>query len=263
MKTLVASLLLLSAGSAAAHNACNMDLGAGVRITDKSIEFYRDDQQIYKIVENQYLVVKGQVLKLSQAQQDVVTDYAQSIRTVVPQVHSIAVNGIEMAIQAITITFDGLLGQKNQVSSQLISELSRVRSDVDNYFTSGQPINFNKGSEGPDFLGKNFEARIERIVEASVEDSVGSIMIAMGKEIISSGGDMEAFSARMEKFGAQIETQMNAKAATMEERGNQLCGSMRVVEANEEQLRQLVPAVATFDVIQVHASAEKAVQQKI
>lgn len=264
MKTLIASVLLLAAGSASAHNSCNLELDAGVRITDDSIEFYDEDQQTYKIVEDQLLVVKGQVLKLNQMQQDIVTSYAASVRAAVPEVRSMALDGIDLAIEAITITFDGLLGEKNQVSAQLMTELNNVKSDVNRYFTSGNPISFNRGNEDtPDFLGKYFETRVERIVETSVQNSIGSIMIAMGKEVLASGGDMEAFEARMNKFGEQMEVQMNAKAVRMEARGEKLCSSMRVVDAHEEKLKHAVPAVEPFNIIRVNVPEAEIAQHKI
>lgn len=253
MNTLIASVLLLAAGSATAHNSCNLELDAGVRITDESIEFYHEDQQTYKIVEDQYLVVRGQVLKLNQMQQELVTSYAASIRAAVPEVRSMALDGIDLAIDAITITFDGLLGEKNQVSAQLITELNNVKSDVNRYFTAGNPITFNRGNEDtPDFLGKYFETRMERIVETSVQNSIGSIMVAMGKEVLASGGDMDAFEARMNKFGEQMAEQMSAKAMRMEARGEQLCKTIRAVDANEEKLKGVVPAVESFNIIRVN-----------
>lgn len=253
MKILIASVLLLAAGSATAHNSCNLELDAGVRITDESIEFYHEDQQTYKIVEDQYLVVRGQVLKLNQMQQELVTSYAASIRAAVPEVRSMALDGIDLAIDAITIAFDGLLGEKNQVSAQLITELNNVKSDVNRYFTAGNPITFNRGNEDtPDFLGKYFETRMERIVETSVQNSIGSIMVAMGKEVLASGGDMDAFEARMNKFGEQMAAQMSAKAMRMEARGEQLCKTIRAVDANEEKLKGVVPAVESFNIIRVN-----------
>lgn len=253
MKILIASVLLLAAGSATAHNSCNLELDAGVRITDESIEFYHEDQQTYKIVEDQYLVVRGQVLKLNQMQQELVTSYAASIRAAVPEVRSMALDGIDLAIDAITIAFDGLLGEKNQVSAQLITELNNVKSDVNRYFTAGNPITFNRGNEDtPDFLGKYFETRMERIVETSVQNSIGSIMVAMGKEVLASGGDMDAFEARMNKFGEQMAEQMSAKAMRMEARGEQLCKTIRAVDANEEKLKGVVPAVESFNIIRVN-----------
>lgn len=264
MKTLIASVLLLAAGSAAAHNSCNLELDAGVRITDDSIEFYDDDKQIYKIVEDQYLVVKGKTLKLAQSQQEAVEHYATSIRSAVPEVRGMALDGIDLAIEAITITFDSLLGEKNQVSAQLMTELNNVKSDVNRYFTAGNPITFNRCNEDtPDFLGKYFETRVERIVETSVQNSIGSIMIAMGKEVLASGGDMEAFEARMNKFGEQMEMQMNAKAVRMEARGEKLCSSMRAVDVSEEQLKHAVPAVEPFNIIRINLPESDIAQHNI
>lgn len=255
MKTFIASVLLLTAGSASAQNLCNLELDAGVRITDDSIEFYEGDKQIYKIVEDQYLVVAGDVFKLTRTQQDVVASYAASIRAAVPEVRNMALDGIDLAIDAITITFDSLLGEKNQVSAQLMTELNNVKSDVNRYFTSGKPISFNRGNEGAlDFFGKQFETRVERIVETSVQNSIGNIMIAMGKEVLASGGDMAAFEARMNKFGEHMEQRMNAKAVAMEARGENLCRTMRAVDAQEEQLKRAVPAVEAFNVIRANVS---------
>lgn len=264
MKTLVAAVLLLAAGSAAARNSCNLELDAGMRITDDSIEFYNEDQQTYKIVEDQYLVVRGQVLKLNQMQQEMVTRYAASIRATVPEVHGMALDGIDLAIDAITITFDRLLGEKNPVSAQLMAELSNMKSDVNRYFSEGNPITFNRGNEDtPDFLGEYFKTRVERIVETSVQNSIGSIIIAMGKEVLASGGNMEAFEARMNKFGEQMELQMNAKAVRMAAHGEKLCSSVLAVDVHEEQLKHAVPAVESFNIIRVKASEVDIAQHKI
>lgn len=264
MKTLIASFLMLVAGSAAAHSACNMELAAGLRITDKSIEFYKDDKQVYKITNDQTLVVKGHALRLNPSQEDLVASYAASIRAAVPEVRGMAIEGIDLAIEAISITFDGLLGENNQISAQLTTELINVKSDVNRYFSSGDAITFNHSNdEVPEFLGKHFETRVERIVETAVQDSIGSIMLAMGKEILASGGNMEAFEARMNKFGEQMDVQMNAKAELLEARGEKLCERMRMVDAGEEQLKQAVPALASFNLIRVNASNVDVAQHKI
>ena len=253
MKTFITTFLLLCAGAATAHSSCNLELDAGLRITDDSIEFYADDRPTYKILADKRLVVNGQTLELTPAQRAAVANYAASIRTAVPEVRDMALDGIDLAIEAITITFDSLLGEKNQVSAQLKTELNNVKSDVNRYFSAGKPINFNRNNEGAlDFFGKKFETRIERIVETSVQNVIGNLMIAMGKEILLSGGDMQAFEARMNKFGEQMEVQMNAKAAGMEARGAKLCSAMRAVEVREEQLKQAVPAIQPFNIIRVN-----------
>ncbi len=252
MKTVIAGVLLLMTGAAAAHDSCNLELDAGLRISEDSIEFYEADKPSYKIVDDQYLVVNGQTLKLTAGQQDAVTGYAKAIRAAVPEVHSMALGGIDLAIEAVALTFDNLLGEKNQVSAQLTTELNNAKGDVNRYFTSGRPISLNLANQDtPDFLGKQFETRIERIVETSMQNSIGSIMVAMGKELLASGGSMKAFEARMNKFGEQLELQMDAKAAGLEEQGKKLCGTMQSVDAREEQLKLAVPAVQSFNLFRV------------
>jgi hypothetical protein len=252
MKTFIASALLLAAGSVAAQNSCNLDLDAGVRVSSDNIEFYAAEQPTYKIVDDKYLVVNGQAQKLTPAQQTLVANYAASIRAALPEVRGMALAGIDLAIDGITLAFDGLLGEKNQVSAQLTTELTNLKSDVNRYFSSGNPISFNRGNEDtPDFFGKQFETRIERIVETSLQNSIGSLMFAMGKEALMSGGSMEGFEARMNKFGAQMAEQMSTKAAGMEARGTKLCSAMQAIDTHEEQLKQALPAVVSFNFIRV------------
>ncbi|HSC69347.1 MAG TPA: DUF2884 family protein [Cellvibrio sp.] len=264
MKTLIASALLLAAGSAAAHNSCNLELDAGMQITGNSIEFYAEDTPIYKIVEDKYLFVNGQAQPLSDLQQALVHKYASGIRAAVPQVQAIALEGIDLAITGTRLALDNFLGEKNQISMQLTTELKNVKSDVNRYFNSGMPLNFNRADNAmPQFLGEQFETRIERIVETSVQNSIGSIMMAMGKEIIASGGDMEAFEARINKFGEQMEQQMSLRASAIEVRGQRLCSTLRSVDDLEEQLRQAVPGVEPFDVIRTDAGQGQLAQQEL
>jgi actin-related protein len=264
MKALVTWIFLMMAGTAAAHNSCNLELDAGVLITADSIEFYDAAQPTYKIVGDKYVVVNGQALKLNDLQQQLVENYAAGIRAAVPEVREMVLEGIDLAITGITFTFDNLLGEKNQISTQLTTELNNVKSDVKRYFSAGNPINFNVDSEGiPDFLGKQFETRIERIVETSVQNSIGSLMIAMGKEIMMSGGNMEAFEQRMNQFGEQMEQQMNARAAGMEARGEKLCDAMLDINAIEEQLKHSIPAVESFNFIRIDAAEAEVARHSI
>jgi len=264
MKTLITSVLLLATGSAAAHSSCNLELDAGLRITENSIEFYEATQPTYKIVEDKYLVVSGQPLRLNEAQQKLVADYAAGIRAAVPEVRAMALSGIDLAITGITLTFDNLLGEKNQVSTQLATELNNVKSDVNRYFSAGNPISINRNGEDiPDFLDKHFATRIERVVETSVQNSIGSLMLAMGKEALLAGGDMDAFEERMNKFGEQIEQQMNERAAGMAVQSEKFCDTMVDVNALEEQLKRAIPAVESFNLIRVYTGEVEIVQHSI
>ncbi|MEN0035800.1 MAG: DUF2884 family protein [Cellvibrio sp.] len=253
MKLLTGLVVLLMAGSAAAHNSCNLDLNGGLRITENAIEFYEDDRSIYKIVDDKHLEVRGKIQKLTSAQQSLVANYANHIRAAIPEVKGLALDGIDLAIEGVVLVFDGLLGEKNKVSAQLTTELTNLKGDINRHFNSGAAISFNRkeGDNTTDLLGKQFETRLERIVETSVQESIGSLMLAVGKEFLSSGGNMDAFERRMERFGEEMELQMNARAVQMEARGEKLCNAMVEIDSIEEQLKRSITELESFNVIKV------------
>lgn len=249
--TAVAVMALVSVSSAAEE--CNLHTQAGLRVTPAALEFFDNGKSVYRIADQRYLVVDGQQLNLSGAQQTLVSEYDKQVRALVPEVESIALEGIDLAIEGAGLVFDGLLGERNKVSVQLRNELQHLKGDVRRYFDS-EILSFNRNDKDhSDLFGKYFETRVERIVETSVQDSIGAILIAVGKEMLSSGGNMEAFEARMDRFGRDIEAQMRAKAVRMEARGMELCRAATAVNAIEEQLRQSVPDIQQFDLIQVHS----------
>ena len=256
MKVALMMLIMVLVSGAQAHSACDINLVAGVNISATEIAFYQNDQPAYRIINDQQLEVAGQRVALNTMQQQLVTRYAQSVRAMVPEVQGMAIEGIDMAIDSVSLVFDDLLGDENKISRQLRSELSGLRADVTHYFSATKTIHFNQSDNGSaDFLGKNFETRVERIVETSVQDSIGSLLLAAGKEILASGGDMAAFEQRMNRFGEEVEATMAIRTASLETHAAELCTAAVLIDGLEEQLRRAVPAVQAFNLLQVSSSS--------
>lgn len=253
MKALISLVLVFAASSAAAGDGCNLQMDAGLRISPGALEFYSEDKTAYQIKDHRYLVVDGKQLNLDNAQQILVTQYDRQVRALVPEVRAMALDGIDLAIVGVTTAFDGLLGERNKISTQLRSELSHLKGDVSRYFDN-EIISLGREHDGaPELFGQYFETRMERIMETSVQDSIGTILLAMGKEILSSGGDMEAFGARMDRFGKTLEAQMQTKATELEVRGASLCRAAAAINATEDQLRDLVPDIRSLDLIRLNS----------
>lgn len=252
MKNIMASLLMLCAGSVAAESSCRANLDSGVRISVAAIEFFEGDKTLYRISGDQQLWVDGRALKLSAEQQRMVSDYAANIRALVPEVKEIALGAVAIAQDAVVMLIDEFIGQDNKVSRQLSAELTHVKGDIEHYFSTQQPISFDEQGNGSlDVLGQHFETRIARVVETSVQDSIGSFALSMIKEIFSSAGNMEKFEQRMNRFGEQVDERMQARALVMEQRGQALCESVIAIDTQEENLKLAIPAVQKFNVINV------------
>lgn len=260
MKSLISLVLVFAASSAVAGEGCNLQMDAGLRVSPGTLEFYSGDKTAYQIKEHRYLVVDGEQLNLDSAQQALVAKYDQQVRALVPEVRTMALEGIDLAIAGVTTAFDGLLGESNKISTQLRSELTHLKGDVGRYFDNEIISLGREQKDTPELFGQYFETRMERIMETSVQDSIGTILLAMGKEILAAGGDMEAFGARMDRFGKTLEAQMQAKAAELEVRGASLCRAASAINATEDQLRALVPAIRSLDLIRLDTAVKSTVE---
>lgn len=256
MKKLLATTLLFASTPLLAHSintdSCDVELNANVKINEQLIEFKRNDRNLYRIEGASTLVVDGEEVALSADQTALVTDYANSIRAVVPEVRTIALEGIALATEGVNLAFNELLGEGNRIGADLTEELTYLSEEIEHKLSVNRGIEFNEdGFVGDDFLGEEFEQRIERTVEKAVENSMGTLLIAVGQELLMSGGDMDAFETRMENFGEQIEFQMETRAEALEHKADEMCGSIVEIDILETRLQHSVAELADINVIEV------------
>ncbi|OUR76923.1 hypothetical protein A9Q75_15790 [Colwellia psychrerythraea] len=267
--TLIASALTVSFTSSAAYanKSCNVDLSAGLTINVNSIEFLQDEagmdekkRSLYKIIDGKKLLVDNQHIDLSDVQQALVKKYDEKIRSLVPQVKNVAIEGVDMAIEGVNLAFNGLLGEGNAVAADLTTELTLIREQVSTNLSIEHGVSVGvEGLESEGLLGKDFDKRIESAVEKAVLNSMGSILIAMGQQMVASDGDERNFETRMENFGENIEHEMTTRSAIIEKKAEALCISIAEVDALEEQLKvEIEPLASTnvFTVTQKHYEEE-------
>lgn len=270
-KTLAASALLYAFASAPllAHESCDVSLTAGISINSQKIEFYEPNSEneseqsnqlnipsksLYKITADNQLVVNGETISLTKQQQHLITDYAQSIRTLVPKVKTLAIEGVDLALEGVDLAFTRLLGEGNDVGSQLNQDLLLIREAVDTKLSIEQGVSF--GFNGNDhneivseLMGDDFEQRIENTIAKAVMNSMANLLVSLGQEMLFSGGANNDFEARMESFGDDIASEMEARTAKIEKKADQLCLSIKQIDQLEEQLKESIVQLKGFDVL--------------
>lgn len=256
MKTLIATALIMASSASYAHDnsfsseSCNVDLNGGISITAKEITFSKNKSPLYTISNNDRLSINGEEVALTASQRSLVREYSTNIRNVVPEVKVIALEAIDLAIEGVNLAFNELLGEGNNVSVDLTSQLTNIRTEVVAEFDSTKDFYIDEdGFAGDDFFGDDFEQRIESAVESTIQNSLGTLMIAVGQQMLYSGGDMDAFGSKMEQFGEQIEHEMEARGAGLEQRGEALCQSIVEIDNLEEKLKRSIDALAGYNVV--------------
>jgi len=232
-----------------AHDSCDVDLDAGLTINESSIEFFDPDNNqhvLYSIDKNYQLMVRGDIVALNDEQQVLVEQYSTSIRAMVPQVRNVAIEGVDLALEGVNLAFNELLGEGNDVGANLTQELSSIKEEVAERFTIEHGFTLGENDE---LLGEQFEQRIESAVEKAVMGSMGSLLVALGQEMMFSGGDNDAFETRMESFGENIEHEMELRVGKIEREAERLCLAVIEIDQLEEKLKSSISPLADINVI--------------
>lgn len=238
------------------NDSCNVELNYGLQIKGEHITFYDGKKEIYRIEQDQYLIVNQEPVALNGSSQALVEDYSQGIRGMVPKVRDIAVEGIELAAEGVNMAFGELLGHDDSFVVELDEEFGLLRDEISERFNE-ENFSMNYDSDDASNWEDEFENRIEELVEDAVEKSIGSLMIAIGTQMLTSGGDMDEFEKNMEDFGERIEYQMETKAEAIEKRADQLCVSIEELAIIERQLIDQVPELEEYQVIDYQSGESK------
>lgn len=259
--TLIASTLTTALASSAvyAHDSCNVNLSAGFKINTNTIEFLQESSEsneeqhsLYKITDGKELFVGDDQVTLTENQKALVKQYDAKIRQLVPQVKSVAIEGVDLAVEGVNLAFNGLLGEGNAVGADLTNELELIREQVIANLSIENGISIGvEGLESEELLGKDFEQRIESAVEKAVLNSMGSILIAVGQQMMAADGDEVSFETRMENFGDTIEQEMTVRSNKIEQKAHALCLSVAKLDVLEEKLKAEIESLATTNVFTV------------
>ncbi|MCP4989185.1 MAG: YggN family protein [Colwellia sp.] len=263
LTTLIASSFTaaLVSSTVYANESCSVDLSAGFKINKNSIEFLQSgneskDQTLYRINEGSKLFVGNKKLALTAKQKTLVKQYDGKIRQLVPQVKSVAIEGVDLAIDGVNLAFNGLLGEGNAVGADLTKELNLIRDQVTSNLTIENGISVGvDGLESEELLGKDFEQRIESAVEKAVLNSMGSILMAVGQQMMAGDGDEGSFETRMEDFSNTIEHEMTTRSDQIEAKAQALCLNIAKLDVLEEKLKAEIEPLATTNVFTVTQSS--------
>ncbi len=250
----VMSLPALSHDQDDAHNVqfCDIELNHTVSLNAQGMTIETDDRHIISIAQDGVLLIDGEEQSLTGTQQALLRDYQAGVNQTVPEVARIALDGVELAGIAIAKVSEALdLGGMDEVQDIMHD----LRADLETQFYDNDTfvIDRNGLRAMEDTFDTDFENRMEDAMERVVMNSMGSLLMTVGSELISSGGDMQAFEARMEQMGRDIEHEVEAKAQLIEERADALCANIKQIAEREQTLIAEVPQLAPYVLFQPHA----------
>lgn len=253
MRTMIFAGALACCSLPVLANECNVELNGNMQLENNVLAIILDNDTRLTIGQDKILYVDGIALQLDPQQQRSVENYYDGINQAAPQAAAIATDAVALASTALNEVFTELLGSDNTALADLSDKLRNLDQKIQyNFYADNGDIRLHSDSfENGEFFGEQWETHFEEAIEDLVTDSIGHLMVAIGTQLIFSGGDMGEFEQKMERFGEQMEQKVEYQAEALEEKASELCETLAKVDLAENYLQMNINQLAELDVIQV------------
>ncbi|RJE77987.1 hypothetical protein BGP78_07765 [Pseudoalteromonas sp. MSK9-3] len=236
-----------------AQSKCDVELGHGLIITDSVIRIVDNGQTRVQINNDNQLLIQGYWIDLSERETQVLHEYSKGIRDTVPELVSLATDGVNLGLSAIEQVVEGMSDKKPEVLQTQLQYVERALMDKfkrgdDFFFIAPQSL-----SKIDDFFTKEISQKIH----SAVHGSLGAILMSLGDAFKSREGNIEDritdMGQRMDIITKEIDKSLQKKAQQLESKADEYCECLNTLDETEARLQAIVPRLAAYDLVQIRS----------
>jgi len=247
----LASTLLYCTSSYAAH--CDVNFNYGVVIDPSHLRIIKHGQTLVQINNEQQLFIKGREIILSTQQKHDLMLYAQGIRTQVPEIVSIAIEGIGLGLKAVNKIIGSLTGENSATHQKIQEKFSELQARLRLRFNQSDQ-NYYIAPQDFDDFDQIIAGDLEQEIQEIVNDSIGTILSAVGEAMTTNDNDdlehrVEAMAERIEKIGDNINVEIDKPVDQLNSKTVQFCENLIKLDKKESAMQKSIPALAAYDLI--------------
>ena len=235
---------------------CDVALNYDVAVEPKTLTVSDKGVEQYRVAYGK-LYVEGKQVTLNAKQQGLLNQYSDEISTQVPEAISLVNDAVEMASQAVSMALTPLLG--DATGAKIDELMDGVQKRLDKVAYRNGDKYYLGATESS--MENAFNDEFEQEMEALVQNSIGSIMMSIGAQMLSGDGGsfeekMASFEAKMDNVGKDIETQMEAQAEQFGERAELVCSRFKALGELETQVHKEIPELAKYTLVEQSTEPE-------
>ncbi len=229
---------------------CKMAFRHGILISPDQIRILTADRTQYQINDDQQLFIQGELQQLSAEDILILQKYSHGMRKFVPQVVGIAVDSMELGLQAIESMLVGVGNKAQQEEWQaLVREttyqiMSRFVRSGEHFYLAPQSLN-----EMDAFLHGELKDNLNNLAK----NTVGAVWQALRDALQQTDDNFELNDSRdwqpVEQLVDKINLGLDAKAEELEAKSALFCNRLVELDQIETALQQRVPGLAAYDVV--------------
>ncbi len=235
---------------------CEINLEGELRFADKALTVKTDAKDSIKITADYRVFINDQAQSLSDQETQWVKEYYDSIEQAIPQVMTVAAEGIQIANIAVTEVLRGFLGDESRVATQLETKLNDLHTQLkEHVYQNPDSLTFDTEALETDLaFGADFDAEVDQIVSDIMDNAMGEFLVQMGRSMLSGDGSAEPFEQRMERMGDEIEAKMEGKTDQIEVEAKKLCDMLTTIDASESKVQQIM-GLSGVDIVTTNNNA--------
>ena len=236
---------------------CSINLNYGVIIDPLHIRIVEQGLTQVQINNTKQLFIRGREIALNSDQQRLLASFSTGIRQQVPEIVSIAIEGVDIGLKAVNQVVAGLTGE-NSASQQKVQarfdELkwrirARFNQSPNNYYIAPQDLN------GFDDM---FAGEFEQEIEAMISTSIGTILEAVGQSILADndhneyGGEtrITTFDKRISSISKGLKLEVTERAKALDRKVANFCLQLAHLDSIEAELHNAIPALTSYNLIE-------------
>ncbi|TWX72861.1 DUF2884 family protein [Colwellia sp. C1TZA3] len=252
-RSLLVTYLCMSAANA---QQCDINFNYGVIIDPAHLRIVSQGQTYVQVNGQHQLFVYGREIALNKAQKSQLSEYTSGIRSQVPAIVSIAIEGVDLGLKAVNKVISSLTGENSATHQQFQEKFDEMKSRLRTRFNHSDESYYIAPQDFDDF-DEIFAGEFKKEIETIVTNSVGNILLAVGeamthKEKQSTEQRVETFDQRIETMGNDIKIDISNQANTLENKAAIICASLLKLDQIENKLQLEIPALAKFNLIVTH-----------
>ncbi|MDC0013712.1 YggN family protein [Pseudomonadales bacterium] len=247
----ISMIVIVSSAYASEPSLCEWQLDGNITVNPDNLVLTNTAGNRLNMTRDNQVFIDDQPIMVNERQKTLIANYNQHLRTTVPAIVDIALDGIEIGLAAVTEIFSSIAGTPPPAS--LTAAMATIRADIDTHLSRNQQAVQLNGNT-TQMLDSGMDRAIDDLKPRFLASVTGAVLMNLGQSMTSGDGDLEArldgFSRRMENLSEELETNIRAKTAKLEVQAQALCVQMTALQATEMHLQAAMPALTSFAVVQ-------------
>jgi DUF2884 family protein len=255
--SMVALFAAITSSSAMAEQ-CNVNFNYGVVIDPSHVRILNHGQTYVQFNGEHQVFVHGREIALTDENIETVSLFVSGIREQVPQIVSIAIEGVEIGLKAVNKVIGGLTGENSASHRRITEKFDEMQMRLHKRFNHSDESYYIAPQDFDEF-DEIFAGEFEHEIEEIVSESIGTILMAVGEAMANRDEEdieqrVDTFDERIESMGNELTLEIGNKASKLETKAEKFCKKLSALDKIETEMQLTIPALANFNLISTNQS---------